>query len=84
MVLSKMAKECEECSFKYICNKKKMVAYAVLNSTSNVAQDSQPIGIAYTPVTIKTGDSGEVQTSLEDLKKQMLRDFYKKIGVGGI
>lgn len=83
MGLSKIAKECKECSFKYICNKKKMVAYAEApNSMSNTEQASQPIISKYTPMTINLGDSGQVQTSLEELKKQLEKDFYKKSGLG--
>lgn len=83
MGLSKIAKECKECSFKYICNKKKMVAYAgTPNSMSNTEQASQPIISKYTPITINLGDSEQVQTSLEELKKQLKKDFYKKSGLG--
>lgn len=83
MSFSKIAKKCNECSFKNICNKKKIVADAGYPSTVNNAKRvSQPNAIAYTPVTINLGDSGQVQISLEDLKKQMLEDFYKKSGLG--
>ena len=83
MGLSKMAKECKECSFKNICNRKKMVAYAQApNSMSNREQLSQPMGVKHTPITINLGGGEQIQTSLEDLEKQMLEDFYKKSGLG--
>lgn len=83
MGLSKIAKECKECSFKNICNKKKMVAYAQTpNSMSNTEQVSQPMGVKYTPITINLGGGEQVQTSLEELKKQLEKDFYEKTGLG--
>lgn len=83
MGFSKIAKECKECSFKYICNKKKMVAYAEApNSMSNTEQASQPIIAKYTPITIYLGNTEQVQTSLEELKKQLKKNFYKKSGLG--
>lgn len=83
MSFSKMAKKCNECSFKNICNNKKMVAYAGSpNSMSNTAQVSQPMGVKHTPITINLGGGEQIQTSLEDLEKQILKDFYEKSGLG--
>ncbi|WP_018592601.1 hypothetical protein [Terrisporobacter glycolicus] len=81
--IAKECKECKECSFKYICNKKKMVAYAEApNSMSNTEQASQPIIAKYTPITINLGGGEQVQTSLGELKKQLEKDFYEKSGLG--
>lgn len=73
MGLSKTCKKCRECSFKDICNNKKMEAYATYSEPKNSLNSEalrEPMGIAYT------------QTSLEELKKQMEKEFYKKLGLG--
>lgn len=85
MGLSKTCKKCRECSFKDICNNKKMEAYATYSeskSSLNSKTLREPMGIAYTPITINLGEGDKIQTSLEELKKQMEKEFYKKLGLG--
>lgn len=85
MGLSKMCKECRECSFKDICNNKRMVSFAAYSepkSMSNATQLREPIAVKHTPVTINLGNNTKVETSLEEIKKQMEKEFYKNSRLG--
>lgn len=85
MELSKMCKECRKCSFKDLCKNKRMVAYmqcSTPNSRSSVAQVSQPMAVKHTPIMINLGENTKMQTSIEEIKKQMEKEFYENAGLG--
>lgn len=87
--LSRLSKKCRECPFKDKCNKKRteaeaylpkpMAASAVMPSVSEMAA---PMAVKHDFRNIKIDAETTITIDLEELKKQMKRDFYKSVGLG--
>lgn len=72
--LSKLHSKCNECKYKDECNEKRMVACGVM--------ELSPKAKEYTPITIYRGENCTINTSLEEIKRQIEGDFYKNIRCG--
>ena len=87
--ISRLSEKCRKCRFASECNNKRMEAMAYLEpSVSAPAM----VGAA-APVTenmlekhdyrdIKLDENTTVTIDLEELKRQMKKDFYRSIGIG--
>lgn len=88
MAISKLHEKCQKCEYKDECDEKRMVACAIitelppLNENASmpiVAGISMPVARVVTPITINMGEYGVINTSLEELKKELEEDFYRQI-----
>lgn len=87
--LSKLSEKCKKCSMVEICNNKKMEAetYIVKNSNnlmekcsaSLANQAMAPIMRMRNPITIKLGDYGTIDTSIEEIREKIERQFFKSM-----
>lgn len=82
--LSKLHDKCEECKYRDSCNNKRMVACSLAempkpnmeNATMpNTEPLTQPISIKCTPTTINMGEYGNINTSMEQIAKQINKAF---------
>lgn len=85
--LSKLHPKCNECSYKYKCNEKRMVACGIAELSSKASADMkaptlETMAKEYTPITIYRGENCTIDTSLEEIKRQIEEDFYKNIRCG--
>lgn len=82
--LSRVSPECEACPFVKTCQNKRMVAEAYLMSKTAemVAPVVQPVMAKHDYRDIKIAPNTTITIDIEELKKQMERDFYRKSGIG--
>lgn len=87
MALSKLHSKCNECKYKDTCDEKRMVACGVMELSPKARADMkvptlEPMTKDYTPITIYRGENCTIDTSLEEIKRQIEEDFYKNIRCG--
>lgn len=82
--LSRISPECEKCPFVEKCNNKRMVAEAYLIPASAEMLDPvlEPMAVKHDYRDIKVAPDMTITIDLEELKKQIERDFYRKAGIG--
>lgn len=89
--LSKLHEKCNNCKYKDSCDNKRMMACEIAElpkynmmslSSHNTKSLSQPLLIPHTPITINMGECGTINTSLEEIQKQLKKDFYKDLNIG--
>lgn len=91
IVFSKTSEECLACEHYDDCNNKRMVACAFMDMPSSMLATAAESAVApmlndvavkhdYRDVWIDPNTT--VTIDLEDVKKQIERDFYKSIGLG--
>ena len=82
--LSRLSPECERCPFVEKCNNKRMVAEAYLIPASDemLAPVLEPMAVNHDYRDIKVAPNTTITIDLEELKKQMERDIYRKAGIG--
>ncbi|NOH14863.1 hypothetical protein [Clostridium cochlearium] len=82
--LSKLDSRCEKCKHKDSCNNKRLMACALAeipksnmkNATlPNTASLAQPAARKHTPITIKMGEYGNINTSIEQIAEQINKAF---------
>lgn len=86
-IISKLSDECEKCSQVNDCDKKRMVACKMKGKEFNTANAttlatmplSQPMAKIINPITINMGGYGRIDTSLEEIKEKLKKDFYKEL-----
>ncbi|WP_415283835.1 hypothetical protein [Clostridium perfringens] len=88
---SKMHKRCKKCKYKNICNNKRIVACNIAEippanmisaTTNNMRPYGQSLMRKYMPITIKMGEFGKIETSLEKISESLTKDLNKKLGIG--
>lgn len=88
--LSKLHKKCNKCKHNDFCDNKRMMACEIAElpksnmmslSSHNTESLSQPLSIPHTPITINIGECGTINTSLEEIQKQLKKDFYKDLNI---
>ena len=85
--LSKLAPECELCEHRDSCDTKRMVACAYLNKPQYLEQATadivnpltQDILVKHEYRDVWIDENTTVTIDLEDIKKQLVKDFYKKL-----
>lgn len=83
--ISKLSDKCRKCLYIDDCNNKRMVACAIEEYKPNMASAavsittplSQPVRRVEHPITINMGESGTINTSIEEIAENLKRDFYK-------
>ncbi len=84
--ISKLSDECRKCSYLDECNNKRMAACAIEEYKPNMDSAtvltaiplSQPVK-RIDPITINMGESGTINTSLEEIAEKLKKDFYKHL-----
>lgn len=81
--LSRLAPECERCPFVKKCNNKRMVAEAYLMSASAemIAPVLEQIAVKHDYRDVKVAPNTTITIDLEEIKKQLERDFYRSAGI---
>lgn len=89
--LSKLHDKCEKCKHKDICNNKRMVACALAEVPKpNIKSATMPntgplthlLSKNHTQVTIKMGEYGNINTSLEEIAENINEQFTLKLNGG--
>lgn len=82
--LRRLAPECEACPFVEKCDNKRMVeeAYILPALAEMIAPTLQPMVVKHDYRDIKVAPDTTITIDLEELKKQIERDFYRKAGIG--
>lgn len=84
--LSKLHDKCKECKYKDTCDNKRMVACAlaempkpnIKNATiPNTGPLIQPFSRKHTPITIKMGEHGAINTSIEEIHGKISNEINK-------
>lgn len=83
-ILSRLSLECAVCPFVKKCNNKRMAAEAYLMpaSAEMVAPVIEPVSTKHDYRDIKVSPNTTITIDLEELKKQIERDIYRKAGIG--
>ncbi len=82
--ISKLSDRCRKCSYLDECNNKRMVACTITEYKPNMSSTtvpmstpiSQPVKSVENPITINMGESGTINTSLEEIADRLKKDFY--------
>lgn len=83
-IISKPHDKCKKCEHKDSCDDKRMVACRltemqrpIMKSVATpIAENfAQPITRKHTPITIKIGEYGNINTSLEQIAEQINKEF---------
>lgn len=84
-----MCKECRKCPFVSKCNNKRMEAMEYLEpkvaasaSVDYTAPVIADILVKHDYIDIKVGENTTFTIDVEELKRQMKKDFYKQLGIG--
>lgn len=92
MGLSRMWSGCQKCPFRDTCQNKRMEALAyypeqniAASAASPIVADTiEPMAVKHDYRDIKIADGMTVTIDLEEIKKRMVQDFYKSIGLPGV
>lgn len=86
---SRLCEECRKCPFISKCDNKRMEALACLEpkvATSASVDYAAPvlvdILVKHDYRDIKVGENTTITIDVEELKRQMIKDFYRKLGIG--
>lgn len=84
MGLSRLSAKCRACPFVEKCDHKEMEALAYLEpvAASPVAEMVQPMTVKHDYRDIKIGENTTITIDVEELKRQMERNLYKRAGLG--
>ena len=82
--LSRLSAKCRKCPYVDKCKQKRIEAEAYLEPIAmpTVAEIMQPVAVKHSYRDVKVAENTTLTIDLEDLKKQMERDFYKQAGLG--
>ncbi|MBU3193475.1 hypothetical protein KPL30_02845 [Clostridium algidicarnis] len=82
--LSKLHDKCEKCKYRDSCNNKRMVACRLVETSKpdmkngtlpNTEPLTQPLSRKHTSITINMGGYGNINTSMEQIAKQINKAF---------
>lgn len=88
--LCRTAEKCRKCPNVSICNNKRMEACALAEFskpivTNLTAPHTSPLSASiarpYTPINIKMGEHGTINTSLEEINKQIEKSFSDRFNI---
>lgn len=84
MGLSRLSQKCRGCPFVSKCNYKKMETLAYIEPATQAA--AQPFGaevlVKHDYRDIKVAENTMITIDVEEIKRQMEKDFYRKAGLG--
>lgn len=86
---SRLCEGCRRCPFVSKCNNKRMeaMAYMELKVAASASEDCATPVLADILVKhdyrdIRVGENTTITIDVEELKRQMKKDFYRKLGIG--
>ena len=87
---SRLSKKCRSCPYVSKCSMKRLEAEAYMvepNLTASAAVPSgaemlQPMAVKHEYLDIEISEGTTITIDVEELKEQMRKDFYRKIGIG--
>lgn len=82
--LRRMASKCRKCPYRSRCNNKRFEAEAYMEPLQIESSASliQPMAVKHDYRDIKIAENTTITIDLEELKKQLERDFYRKLDIG--
>lgn len=82
--LRRLAPECEACPFVEKCDNKRMVgeSYVMPASAEMAAPVLEPMAVKHDYRDIKVAPNTAITIDVEEIKKQLERDFYRSAGIG--
>lgn len=88
-IVSRLCGECQKCPFVSKCDNKRLEAMAYLEpkvaasaSVDYAAPVLADILVKHDYRDIKVGENTAITIDVEELKRQMKKDFYRKLGIG--
>ncbi|APM39394.1 hypothetical protein [Clostridium kluyveri] len=84
--ISKLAEKCKKCPHVDYCNDKRMEACAFVKISEKASVNHTvpvtaslmaPMARPYTPITINMGEYGNINTSMEEIKEKIKKQFYR-------
>lgn len=88
-VLRKLSERCKACSHVETCDHKRMEACGYIEpkisadlASPILAEMTQPMAIRHDYRNIKVAENTTITIDVEDLKRQMKKDFYRQMGIG--
>lgn len=88
-IVSRLCGECQKCPFVSKCDNKRLEAMAYLEpkvaasaSVDYAAPVPADILVKHDYRDIKVGENTTITIDVEELKRQMKKDFYRKLGIG--
>lgn len=88
-IVSRLCEKCRKCPFVSKCDKKRMEAMAyqepkvaASSSVDYTAPVLADILVKHDYRDIKAGENTTITIDVEELKRQMKKDFYKQLGIG--
>ena len=85
--ISRLSEKCRKCPYVKKCDDKKMEACAIMKHQEKFSNNCMapltnslmvPIARVRNPVTIKMGDYGTINTSLEEIHEKIEKQFYEQ------
>lgn len=82
--LSRLSSKCAKCTFANKCKHKKMEheAYMQPASAEMIAPVLEQIAVKHDYRDVKVAPNTTITIDLEEIKKQLERDFYRSAGIG--
>lgn len=87
--ISRLCEQCRKCPFVSKCNRKRMEAMEYLEpkvaasaSVDYAASVLADILVKHDYRDIKVGENTTITIDVEELKRQMKKEFYKRLGIG--
>lgn len=88
-IVSRLCEKCRKCPFVSKCDNKRMEAMAYLEPKVAAAVSADcaspvlaDILVKHDYRDIKVGENTTITIDVEELKRQMKEDFYRKLGIG--
>lgn len=86
---SRLCEECRRCPFVSRCDNKRMEAMAYMEPSVSASASEDcatpvlaDILVKHDYRDIKVGENTTITIDVEELKRQMKKDFYRKLGIG--
>lgn len=85
---TKLSSKCRNCPFVSKCSKKRVEAEDIQPNLTmpatlpSVAEMVQPMAVKHDYRNVKVAENTTITIDLEEMKRQMTKDFYRKAGIG--
>ena len=82
--LTRLSPECAVCPFVEDCNHKRFAkeSYLIPSSAKMISPVLEQIAVKHAYRDVKVAPNTTITIDLEDIKKQIERDIYRKAGIG--
>lgn len=81
--LTRLATKCSKCPYVDTCNHKRMQAEACMMplTADNMQSATMPASVPHNYRDVKIGKDTTITIDLEEMKKQLVEDFYRQSGL---